>query len=119
MRPDAGLRWAGRLLFVTVVLVIADLALQPGIPAPAELFGRDKIEHMTAFFALTVLARLGWPRRAGLMASLLLVYGVGIELAQASSAVGRSASAADVVADVIGICLGVLFANLFRQRPRA
>jgi VanZ family protein len=115
-RPDAGLRWAGRVLFVTTAMLITDLALQPGIPAPAELFGKDKLEHMMAFFVLTVLTRLGWPKRAWLMASLLLVYGICIELAQASTAVGRTASAADVVADLIGIGCGLVFANLFRER---
>ncbi|MGK0267394.1 MAG: VanZ family protein [Maricaulis sp.] len=115
-RPDAGLRWAGRVLFVTTALLITDLALQPGIATPPELFGTDKLEHMMAFFVLTVLTRLGWPQRAWLMAGLLLTYGIGIELAQASSAVGRTASAADVVADLIGIAIGLVFSNLFRQR---
>lgn len=115
-RPDAGLRWAGRVLFLTTTLLITDLALQPGLPTPPEIFGPDKIEHLLAFFVLTVLCRMGWPRRGWLMSGVLVAYGIGIELAQGSITLGRSASAADVVADLLGIGLGLIFANLFRQR---
>ncbi len=118
MRPDAGLRWAGRVLFVTNALLITDLALQPGLPAPPEIFGTDKIEHILAFFVLTVLGRMGWPLRGWLLTVVLIGYGVGIELAQDAIALGRTASAADVVADLIGIGLGLIFASLFRPgRP--
>jgi VanZ family protein len=115
-RPDAGLRWGGRVLFLTTLILVTDLALQPGLPAPPELFGPDKVEHILAFFVLTALARMGWPRRAWTMAILLLAYGVGIEFAQALATIGRTASAADVVADLIGIGIGLLFANLFTGR---
>jgi len=114
-RPDAGLRWAGRVLLVTTGLLITDLALQPGLPTPPELFGPDKIEHLLAFFVLTVLARMGWPRRGWITSIALLTYGIGIELVQGSAALGRTASAADVVADLIGISLGLMFANMFQQ----
>tara|TARA_R110002126_G_scaffold91674_3_gene218063 strand:+ start:1175 stop:1585 length:411 start_codon:yes stop_codon:yes gene_type:complete len=117
-RPDAGLRWAGRVLFLTTALLITDLALQPGLPTPPVIFGPDKIEHLLAFFVLTVLARMGWPWRGWLMSGILVCYGVGIELVQGTAAIGRSASSADVAADLIGIGLGLIFANLFRQaRP--
>ncbi|WP_417488836.1 VanZ family protein [Maricaulis sp.] len=118
-RPDAGLRWAGRVLFVTTGLLITDLALQPGLPTPPELFGPDKIEHFLAFFVLTMLARMGWPRRGWITAIMLLSYGIGIELVQGATIFGRTASAADVAADLIGIGLGLVFANLFRQRVPA
>lgn len=103
------------MLFVTTGLLITDLALQPGLPTPPELFGPDKIEHLLAFFVLTVLARMGWPRRSWITLIALLTYGIGIELVQGSAALGRTASAADVVADMIGISLGLVFANMFRQ----
>lgn len=107
------------MLFVTTALLITDLALQPGLPTPPELFGPDKIEHLLAFFVLTVLSRMGWPQRGWLMSALLVAYGIGIELAQGATTLGRTASAADVVADLFGIGLGLVFANLFRSRTRA
>jgi VanZ family protein len=104
------------VLFLTTSLLITDLALQPGLPAPSEIFGPDKIEHLLAFFVLTVLARMGWPQRGWLTSAVLLGYGIGIELVQGSASFGRTASAADVIADLIGIGLGLIFAGLFRQR---
>ncbi|SDM64847.1 VanZ family protein [Maricaulis salignorans] len=107
------------MLFVTTGLLITDLALQPGLPTPPELFGPDKIEHLLAFFGLTVLARMGWPRRVWLTSIFLLSYGIGIELVQGSTIFGRTASAADFVADLIGISLGLVFAHLItRHAPR-
>lgn len=99
---------------MTNALLITDLALQPGLPTPPDIFGTDKLEHILAFFALTVLGRMGWPRRGWTLTVVLVGYGIGIELAQGAFASGRSASAADVVADLIGISLGLIFANLFR-----
>ncbi|WP_417490333.1 VanZ family protein [Maricaulis sp.] len=107
------------MLFVTTLLLVTDLALQPGLPSPPEIFGPDKIEHILAFFVLTALARMGWPRRAWTIAVLMLAYGIGIEFAQAMTSVGRYASAADVVADAIGISAGLIFAHLLgRHAPR-
>lgn len=113
-----GLRWGGRVLFVTMIYLITDLALQPGIPAPAELVGRDKFEHISAFFVLTLLARMAWPQRVRIMPATLLAYGIWIEWAQAVEAVGRTASGADIVADLIGITFGVLLANLVTRLSR-
>ena len=107
------------MLFVTLALLVADLALQPGIATPAALLGRDKIEHLGAFLALMLAAQLGWPRRTWLMASVLLGFGIGIELAQASAVAGRTGSAADVVADLLGIALGLVCATPFRHRKPA
>ncbi|WP_417494828.1 VanZ family protein [Maricaulis sp.] len=107
------------MLFVTTLLLVTDLALQPGLPTPPEIFGPDKIEHILAFFVLTSLARMGWPRRGWTTFILLLGYGVGIEIAQAMTTVGRVASVADVVADLIGITAGLIFAYLItRHAPR-
>lgn len=112
-RPDAGLRWAGRILFLTAIVLITDLALQPGIEMPTRLFGSDKVEHVAAFLTLTLLARMGWPRRSGMLIGLILfLYGVGIEYLQSTSAIGRTASVADIVADLVGILLGLLFLAL-------
>jgi VanZ family protein len=116
-RPDAGLRWAGRLLFATTLWLVTDLALQPGYATPARLFGSDKIEHILAFSALAVLARLGWPRQPAWISGLVLLsYGLGIEALQATDQIGRTASLADVGADLIGIGLGIGIVALFNRK---
>ncbi|WP_339744392.1 VanZ family protein [uncultured Maricaulis sp.] len=106
------------MLFVTMIYLITDLALQPGIPAPAELFGPDKVQHISAFFVLTLLARMAWPRRVWVMPGTLLAYGIWIEWAQALEGAGRTASGADIAADLIGITIGALLANLVTRLSR-
>jgi VanZ family protein len=112
------LRWAARIVLAVSVVVITDLALQPGPDLPGSLLGSDKVEHAVAFLALAVLCRLSWPRlSAWLVAPLLLTYGFGIEVAQASLTTGRTASLADLAADAAGLLAGLILVRLFRHRP--
>jgi VanZ family protein len=74
--------------------------------APETLFlHSDKLAHVLFFGGLWLMAR-----RAGFAASwplalTLFGYGVFIEVAQALSPTGRSASLSDIVADTLGIAL--------------
>ncbi|WP_300544030.1 VanZ family protein [Maricaulis sp.] len=109
------LRWAGRILFVAAIIVITDLALQPGHAMPATLLGSDKLEHLAAFAVLTVLAHIAWPGVSRwFTVPILVLYGIGIELAQASLTVGRTASLADLGADTLGILVGLGLLSLVR-----
>ena len=113
-RPDATLRWAGRLLFLTAIVLITDLALQPGYATPPRLFGSDKLEHLLAFMTLAMLARMGWPRQpVWALGIVLLGYGLGLEVVQSMDWVGRTASMADVAADAIGVLIGFGLTTLF------
>lgn len=113
-RPDVALRWAARIVLVAAMVIIADLALQPAPDLPSTLWGKDKIEHAAAFLVLTALTRIGWPSlSAWFAAPLLLIYGIGIELAQAELGSGRTASLADLVADLVGILAGLVLFALF------
>ena len=97
-----------RLAFAVIALVIAAMALAPGGAAAPRLLGWDKVEHAAAFAALALLARAAWPGLSrGWTAGLLLVYGAGIEIAQASALVGRTASLADFAADAFGVAVGL------------
>ena len=108
-QPDMAMRWGGRLLFLTAILVISNIALQPGHSTPPNLFGSDKLSHMVAFLTLAGLSRLGWPTQSKwITGGLLLIYGFGIEFMQSTQMVGRTASWSDVVADIIGIGIGFL-----------
>ncbi len=66
----------------------------------------DKLMHVGAFAGLSVLACLAWPGRLRIVAVGLLAYGVLIEVLQ-SYFPPRTASLADVVADAVGIALGI------------
>ncbi|WP_417487692.1 VanZ family protein [Maricaulis sp.] len=102
------LRWAARILLVVAIVLITDLALQPGTALPPRLFGSDKLEHFGAFFVLAVLARIAWPGAPRWIGLLLLVgYGGGIEWLQAAGDAGRTASVGDIVADTLGVVTGL------------
>lgn len=95
---------AGRVALLLLLVVISWLALRTG-PGPEISTGTDKLDHMAAFAALAATAVLGW--RRPLAAALALVgYGVLIELLQ-SQIPGRTAEVADVLADAIGIGVGL------------
>ena len=79
------------------------------------MFGCDRyvarlLEALTLFLAfgvLAFLARLSWPRLPYWSLALGLTgFGVMIELVQGVSGWGRTASVADVIADLVGLALG-------------
>lgn len=101
-----------RMAFLGTLLAVSWLALTPTPPREADL-GWDKLNHFSAFGTLTVLACLGWPwpRR---MALALLAYGGLIELLQ-TQVPGRSAEWADLLADGIGIAIGLAILGLLKR----
>ena len=112
---SAGVR---RSVFGAVCLAVFTIALLPGEPGEPSLIGWDKLSHIMAFIVLTVLLRAAWPamtRRTGALG--LLTYGLAIELGQSLTGWGRTASLADLVADLVGIGLGfVLLWSLAKLR---
>lgn len=98
------IRWA-RLGLLVAVVVITTLALMPATAVPISS-GWDKLDHWSAFFALSFLANHAFPQRSfwRVIALALVVYGIGIEIAQ-SFTPDRDADAMDVVADSIGILI--------------
>ncbi|MBL4537712.1 MAG: hypothetical protein JKP96_03500 [Oceanicaulis sp.] len=104
-----------RLALLITSVAIFGLALLPAHFESPTLFGADKIKHMGAFVMLALLARASWPLWPLWRLALgLAAFGAAIELAQGLSGLGRTASFADLVADLIGIGLG--FALLWGVR---
>lgn len=102
----------GQLALWRVALIVSALAIlylaTTSDPYPVPSAPSDKINHLIAFFELTVLARLGWPRARILPVVLAVAsYGVGIEVLQ-SQLDHREFSVADMVADAAGIALGLI-----------
>lgn len=82
-------------------LVMAVLPKPPTLPI--DDLG-DKFAHMLAFFTLTVLAGIGWPRAALLRAALCLsLIGAGIEVVQLIPFLHRDSDWRDWVADSAAI----------------
>ncbi|WP_375282841.1 VanZ family protein [Marinicauda pacifica] len=100
-----------RLAFLLVLVLVTALALRPGAPGHTSFLGWDKLDHISAFGALALLARMGWPQWRWIYPAIALAgYGLLIELVQASPLIHRTASVADLVADAIGIALGMALA---------
>jgi len=77
----------------------------------------DKVQHVAAFAALAGVAALAWGPGSHIdrrVAGALLGYGVFIELVQTQLPT-RTASLGDVLADGIGIGLGLLLVNRLRR----
>jgi VanZ family protein len=117
--PEQRRLW--RLLLGLLFVAITWLALVPDPPRGLST-GWDKSNHLLAFASLAFTAVWAcWPRprQWWLLVVVMLAYGVGIEIAQ-SFLPPRSADAADVLADGIGIALGLLaawpFVVLTRRR---
>jgi len=97
-----------RVALAVLACVITVLALMPAPPSEADL-GWDKLNHALAFFSLAVCARYSglrvrWPVLAVVVA--LLLYGGAIELVQGQ--VGRDADWADLLADGVGVAVGMV-----------
>ncbi|MFM7507399.1 MAG: VanZ family protein [Rubrivivax sp.] len=101
--------WRGVLL--ALLQVVSWFAFSPVQFRDGDL-PMDKLRHLAVFGVLAWVALQGWARAPARVAAALLAYGVFIELVQ-SRVPGRHASAADVLADVAGIALGLLAARVF------
>jgi hypothetical protein len=109
-RPHPVFREHGALsrgAFAVTVLVSLAVLFAPASDVPAAPPGVDKVVHLLLFAALALAGR--WAgTRPGPLALLLVVYGAGSEVVQAVSALQRSGSVLDWLADAAGVGLGLL-----------
>lgn len=74
----------------------------------------DKSNHFIAFFVLYIMLSLGYPNlKIWQSFLLLLAFAIQIEVVQ-HFIEGRYASFLDIVADCIGIIIGILFCKIFK-----
>ncbi len=108
-RPHPALAVHGALsrgAFAVAVLVSLAVLFAPADDVPASPPGVDKVVHLLLFAALAVTGR--WAgARAGVLGVLLVVYAAVSEVVQGVSALERSASVADWVADTVGVLAGL------------
>ncbi|WP_460098361.1 VanZ family protein [Qipengyuania sp. 483] len=108
-----------RIGFLALLAVIFVMANMPGNDAPS-VFSYDKLNHMLAFFVLSVGATIAWPRANPLVAvALLSIYGGAIELSQWVMNLGRQADWRDIAANSVAIALGMITGytfNVIRRR---
>jgi VanZ family protein len=113
---DASLRRHWRALLLALLLAVAWLAFMTDPPDPGLPQG-DKANHLLAFAVLAGVASLcaapGWAP-ATRAAAGLLVYGGFIEAVQ-TQLPGRSGEWPDLLADALGIALGLAATALMRR----
>lgn len=103
----SSVRQAARIIFWCAAIFAYVCALAPGDP---HIVAYDKGNHMIAFGALAVLARLGWSQaRALLIGAALVAFGAFIEVSQAVPLIHRDASWGDLAADTIAVVAGLVF----------
>ncbi len=111
-------RWLG--LCVALAIVICFLAFDPKPPQFTDV-ANDKVNHLLAFGSLGftgALSQVVGLRRTVGVAVALVAFGGFIEIVQ-TYIPGRSGEWGDVLADAVGIALGLGLAALWRrlQRP--
>lgn len=112
---DARSRGAWRLLLAAGLATASWLAFSP-VDAPDGIEHLDKVQHMAAFTSLALAASFSWPSRPRTTAFItagLMAYGLFIELVQTQLPT-RSGSAADWLADAVGVAAGLLLARALR-----
>ena len=103
--------------FAVAVLVSLAVLFAPADDVPSSPPGVDKLVHLLLFAALAVSGR--WAgARAGVLGALLVLYAAVSEVVQGVSALERSGSVADWVADAIGVLAGLVGWAWARRRPR-
>ena len=117
--PDLAVHGAlSRGVFAVAVLVSLAVLFAPADDVPSAPPGVDVLVHLLLFAVLTVSGR--WAGvRAGVLGGLLVVYAAVSEVVQGSSALERSASVADWVADVVGVVAGLAGWAWAGRRTRA
>lgn len=86
------------------------LAVMPGNYAPETGFS-DNLNHIAAFFVLSLLALPVYPGRYTMTVLWLVFYGILIEAIQIWIP-GRSCSVLDLAADICGITAGIFLSAL-------
>ncbi len=102
-----------RTLFFLALIGSYTLSVLPGETVAPLFFWSDKLNHAIAFLVLAFLMRMGWRVDYLKVVVLLILYGAFIEFSQLF-AIHRSAELADVVADAVGIFIGLKLFKLLR-----
>lgn len=98
---------------IAIAVCIGILTLMPTPTMPRSPVYWDKIAHLVAFLVLVFPTAALWPRATAWVGLLAVAYGGAIELIQPFT--GRSAEVGDLLADGIGVGLGILLGGSLRR----
>ena len=91
--------------FALAGLVSLAILLAPASDVPSAPPGVDKLVHATLFAALALTGRRAGISRA-VLAAVLVLYAASSEVIQ--GLIGRDAAVGDLLADVVGVLIGLL-----------
>ena len=115
-RPVPSLVGCARVLTAVLALGILVATLWPSHAPPVPFTLRDKVLHLLAFAALILPMAVTEPRRALWLAPLCIAFGAAIEVIQ--PAFGRGAEWLDLLADALGVGLGLALGWLLHKALR-
>ncbi len=109
-------------LFYAYLLLITALSLMPSnnLPKMNLFLHADKLIHMAMYAGFTFLLLNAWKdyyidRNKWLIPILIAIWGIGMEILQASKSIGRSFDLWDEAANVAGFFPGWLAIVLFQK----
>jgi VanZ family protein len=86
------------------------------LPHPPSVEVSDKLQHMAAFFVITVLGCAAYPRFGRFKLALALIaFGGMIEIVQMIPMVGRDSQLSDWIADVLAVLIALACYSLVRR----
>jgi VanZ family protein len=94
-------------IFASCVVGFAALAMIPQSSLPSALSFWDKAQHILAFAVLAFTGCFAFPNQLKRVLGGLFLYGAMIEVLQKYFTVTHSAHASDLLADAMGLTLGV------------
>ncbi len=111
-----------KVLTFIVCFLITILSLMPlqklEIKAPT---GTDKLIHIIMYFSLSTLLLWSYAynrHQIAWIALLIILYGIVIELLQQYLPVNRDADIFDVLANIIGVLLGIFVQFLLKRKEK-
>jgi VanZ family protein len=107
-RLPSALRWT---IVAAGIAVLFALALSPSDSAPS-ITQADKVQHALGFLVLTLAYGLLFPDRRAVVTAGVVALGVAVEVLQALMPFGRHAEIGDLIADGVGIVLGLMLLRL-------
>lgn len=110
-KPTFNLKWLTIATLFTAAVVFVTHVPQDVMPELLQVNGLDKIEHIVAYGAITILFVLSIRARPSLLSAAILFFAISVvgavdELTQPF--VNRVASSADWLADIVGISVVLL-----------
>jgi VanZ family protein len=110
------IEYFSRVVLVVCAGIILWLALSPNPPNPGGLFDLDKVNHVAAFFVLSLLADYSYSREEALVSKGLALLSFGMLIEGLQYWVGyRYFEIGDLIADGAGILAYTLLRKKIRD----